>query len=174
MLLEEEDANRYFSTGAIYPVFIPSNQEKGSFSIATIFKPKTFMSRQRYSYTSHTQFPVGIPFVNIHLSNNATTITVPAVVDSGAALNILPYDIGLSLNLNWDNQTYPLDLGGVLTGTQAYAVLLQAEIDSFPRANLAFAWVNKPSTEVRVLLGQVNFFFKSLMFVFMVTKRLLR
>lgn len=116
------------------------------------------MSSHRFTYTPHSQFPVGIPLVSIQLAYDATTITVPAVVDSGSALNILPRDIGLSLNLDWDNQTYPLDLGGILSGTQAYAVLLQAKIEPFPPLKLAFAWINKPSTEVRVLLGQVNFF----------------
>lgn len=116
------------------------------------------MSSQRFSYTPHSQFPVGVPLVSIQLSHDTTTITVPAVVDSGAALNILPYDIGLSLNLDWGNQTHPLDLGGILIGTQAYAVLLQAKIELFPPLKFAFAWINKPSTEVRVLLGQVNFF----------------
>jgi hypothetical protein len=36
--------------------------------------------------------------------------------------------------------------------------LLQAELEPFPPLKLAFAWVQKPSTEVRLLLGQVNFF----------------
>lgn len=43
-------------------------------------------------------------------------------------------------------------------GTQAYAVLLQAELEGSPPVRLAFAWIKKTSTEVRVLLGQVNFF----------------
>lgn len=116
------------------------------------------MSSQRFSYTAHSQFPVGVPLVNIQLSHNTATTTVHAIVDSGAALNILPYDVGISLGLDWDDQTYPLDLGGILTGVQAYAVLLQAEFEPFPPLKLAFAWVNKPSTEVSVLLGQVNFF----------------
>lgn len=116
------------------------------------------MNSQRFPYTPHSQFPVGLPLVDIQLSHKATTITVPAVVDSGAALNILPYDIGLSLNLDWDNQAYALDLGGILTGTQAYAILLQAEIEPFPPLKLAFAWINRPGNEVRTLLGQVNFF----------------
>lgn len=116
------------------------------------------MNSYRFSYTPHPQFPVGIPLINIQLSYNTASVNVPAVVDSGATLNIMPYDIGMALNLNWDNQTFPLDLGGILTGTQAYAVLLQAKIESFPSFKLAFAWINKPSTEVRVLLGQVNFF----------------
>lgn len=116
------------------------------------------MSSRRFSYTPHSQFPVGIPLVNIQLSHHAIAITIPAIVDSGAALNILPYDMGLSLDLNWHNQTNSLDLGGILTGTQAYAVLLQAEIEPFPSLKLAFAWINKPSTEVSTLLGHVNFF----------------
>ncbi|HRQ38263.1 MAG TPA: retroviral-like aspartic protease [Chloroflexota bacterium] len=116
------------------------------------------MSSQRFSYTPHPQFPVGIPLLNLQLTHNATAVTVMAVVDSGAALNILPYDVGKSLNLDWDSQTYPLDLGGILVGTPAYAVLLQAELTDFPPVKLAFAWISKPSTEVRVLLGQVNFF----------------
>lgn len=116
------------------------------------------MSNQRFSYTPHSQFPVGIPLVTIQLSHNSTITTVSAVVDSGAALNILPYDVGMALNLNWDDQTYPLDLGGILTGTRAYAVLLQAKIEPFASLKLAFAWIDKPSTEVHVLLGQVNFF----------------
>ena len=116
------------------------------------------MSSQRFSYAPHPQFPVGVPLVNIKLSHKAETITAPAIVDSGAALNILPYDVGLSLSLDWDTQTYRLDLGGILAGTQAYAVLLQAEVAPFPPLKLAFAWVSKPSTKVRVLLGQVNFF----------------
>lgn len=116
------------------------------------------MNSQRFPYTAHPQFPVGIPLLNIQLAHHSTTITVTAVVDSGAALNILPYDVGKSLNLDWDSQTYPLDLGGVLVGTQAYAVLLQAELEGLPPVKLAFAWIKKPSTEVRVLLGQVNFF----------------
>ncbi|MCA9982157.1 MAG: hypothetical protein KDD89_15035, partial [Anaerolineales bacterium] len=81
------------------------------------------MNSHRFPYTEHPQFPVGLPLVNVRLAHNTTKITVPAVVDSGAALNVLPYDIGLSLGLEWHRQTYPLDLGGMLTGTQAYAVL---------------------------------------------------
>ena len=116
------------------------------------------MNSQRFAYTPHPQFPVGMPLVDFRLFHEGTTITVSAVVDSGSALNVLPYDVGLSLNLDWDSQTYPLDLGGILTDTQAYAVLLQAKLEPFPPVNLAFAWINKASTEIRVLLGQVNFF----------------
>jgi hypothetical protein len=116
------------------------------------------MSRQRFPYTSHPTFPVGIPSITIQLRHETTTIPVSAIVDSGASLNILPYDIGLALNLDWHKQTYPLELEGMLRGVRAYGVLLQAEIAPFPPCRLAFAWLEKPSQQVRVLLGQVNFF----------------
>lgn len=113
---------------------------------------------QRFSYTSHPQFPVGMPLIDIQLSYGSKKLVVPALVDSGAALNILPFDIGTELGLLWDAQTFPIDLSGVITDSQAYAVLLEAQITSMQSTQLAFAWVNKLSSQVRTLLGQVNFF----------------
>jgi hypothetical protein len=98
-----------------------------------------------------------MPIVTLSLTHQERRISVSALVDSGAALNILPYDDGLRLGLNWQAQTFPLDVGGLLN-CPAYAVLLQAQIDPFSPVNLAFAWVEKPSQQVRTLLGQINFF----------------
>ena len=112
----------------------------------------------RFAYTPHPQFPVGMPLVELQLAHASYSIVAPALVDSGAALNILPFDLGLQLGLNWERQTFPLDLGGTLTGAQAYAVLLRVELVPFPPTDLAFAWVSRPMREVRLLLGQVNFF----------------
>lgn len=116
------------------------------------------MKTQRFSYTLNPQIPVGMPLVDIQLSYASKSLMVSALVDSGAALNILPFDIGIALGLVWENQTFPIDIGGVLKGTQAYAVLLDAKIAEVQPTQLAFAWMNKPSSEVRPLLGQVNFF----------------
>ena len=113
---------------------------------------------KRFAYTANPQFPVGMPLINIELSNGSKKLVVSALIDSGAALNILPFDVGLALGLVWEDQTFPIDLGGILTGSQAYAVLLQAQIIDLPPTQLAFAWVSKPSSEIRSLLGQVNFF----------------
>jgi hypothetical protein len=113
---------------------------------------------QSFSYTPHPQFAVGMPLVALQLSHTSYRVAASALVDSGAALNILPFDLGLQLGLDWERQNFPLDLGGILTGAQAYAVLLQAELAPFPPIDLAFAWVSRPMREVRLLLGQVNFF----------------
>lgn len=111
----------------------------------------------RYSYTPHPQFPVGMPLVELQLSHASYSVTVSALVDSGAALNILPFDLGIKLGLDWKRQNFPLDLGGTLTGTQAYAVLLQVQLATFSPIDLAFAWVSRPTPKVQPLLGQVNF-----------------
>ncbi len=99
-----------------------------------------------------------MPLVELQLSHASYSVATSALVDSGAALNILPFDLGLQWGLDWKGQTFPLNLGGTLTGTQAYAVLLRVELAPFPPTDLAFAWVSRPTHEVRLLLGQVNFF----------------
>lgn len=42
------------------------------------------MSSQRYSYTTHPQFQVGMPLVELQLSQAAYKVTASALVDSGA------------------------------------------------------------------------------------------
>ncbi len=70
-------------------------------------------------YTVYTLSPAlpkldsGLPLVEISLSDGDQTVRVPALVDSGASISVLPYDIGLQLGLKWENQKYPiLDAGG--------------------------------------------------------------
>ncbi len=116
------------------------------------------MNARKFKYTRHPRFPGGMPRIEIHLSHGEELISVSALVDSGAAVNILPFDIGLKLGLTWETQTFPLNLEGTLANTQAHAVLLRAELDPFPSVEMAFAWANKPSPEIPMLLGQVNFF----------------
>jgi len=43
-------------------------------------------------------------------------------------------------------------------GAEAYAVLVKSTIEPFASIDLAFAWVNQSSNEIRTLLGQINFF----------------
>lgn len=112
----------------------------------------------RYSYTLHPQLPVGMPLVDLRLSHGNASLGTPALVDSGSALNVLPFDIGSELGLDWETQTVALRMGGALAGTEAYAVLIHVELAPFSAVDLAFAWVARPQSEVRLLLGQVNFF----------------
>lgn len=74
---------------------------------------------QRFPYTPHPQFPVGMSLVEIQLAHASYRVTASTLVDSGAALNILPFNLGLQLGLDWKRQNFPLDLGGTLAGAQA-------------------------------------------------------
>ena len=116
------------------------------------------MKTQRFSYTLMPGFIGGMPFADIQLSHNDRSVSASALIDSGSALNILPLDVGLELGFIWEKQTVPLDLAGALRGSQAYAVLVHVELAPFPSLDLGFAWVNRPAADIRILLGQVNFF----------------
>ncbi|MEN8216956.1 MAG: retropepsin-like aspartic protease [Pseudomonadota bacterium] len=115
----------------------------------------------KYHYTRSPAFPHlrgGLPLIEIALYHGEHKKTVSALVDSGAAMSVLPYDTGLELGLAWEKQTVPVDVGGVLKNTPAYGVLVRGEISHLPPVTLAFAWVHRTSDEIRTILGQMNFF----------------
>jgi hypothetical protein len=69
----------------------------------------------------------------------------------------LPYELGLQLGLNWEDETLSVLLAGNLARFEARAVVVDAQVNSFPIVNLAFAWTQAPN--VPLILGQANFFF---------------
>ncbi|EDN66012.1 conserved hypothetical protein [Beggiatoa sp. PS] len=115
----------------------------------------------KYHYTRSSSFPHlrgGLPLIEIALHHQKHEITISALVDSGAAMSVLPYDTGLELGLIWEEQRVPVDVGGVLKDTPAYGVLVQGKLSPFPPVTLVFAWVHRTSAEIRTILGQMNFF----------------
>lgn len=84
------------------------------------------------------------------------SLAISGLVDSGAAINVLPYAVGEQLGLDWDLETRPVRLSGNLTAVEARAVVLSASVRSFPDVRLAFAWARTDA--IPVVLGQVNFF----------------
>ncbi|MEX2306414.1 MAG: hypothetical protein WD738_02415 [Pirellulales bacterium] len=97
-----------------------------------------------------------LPYVPLTLQRAELSVTVSALVDSGAALNALPYGIGLQPGAVWEEQMIPLRLTGNLAALEARALLLTGTLDRFPSVRLAFAWTR--NNDVPVILGQVNFF----------------
>src|SRR4051812_21994729 len=61
------------------------------------------------------------------------------LVDSGAAVNVLPYSLGVQLGFDWSQQTRSVELSGNLAAVEARVVVLSAEIGHFPPVRLAFA-----------------------------------
>ncbi len=97
-----------------------------------------------------------LPYAPLVLQRGTAKVHIPALVDSGAAVNVLPFQIGLQLGAIWDQQTTKLKLAGNLETSEARALLLDCHVASFPPVRLAFAWTE--NTNVPVLLGQTNFF----------------
>lgn len=97
-----------------------------------------------------------LPYAPIRLEYGGRVISASALVDSGAALNVLPYDLGLQLGADWNQQTVPIKLGGNLAASEARAILLPTSVGDYSPTRLAFAWSR--SNDVPVIFGQVNFF----------------
>ena len=97
-----------------------------------------------------------LPYLPLTLTHGEQEITASALVDSGAALNVLPYNVGLQLGAVWEKQTIPVQLSGNLAESEARALLLTGQIRDVAPVRLAFGWTR--SNNVPVILGQVNFF----------------
>lgn len=118
------------------------------------------MSTQQVRYTKHPQFPglAGMPYVSISLSHQGRSLNVSALVDSGASVSVLPYEIGVQLGLIWEAQTIPAPLWVNVQDAPAWGVVVTGQIDPFRPFPLVFAWTRKSSQDVPILLGQTNFF----------------
>jgi hypothetical protein len=99
-----------------------------------------------------------MPYLPLILSLNGQSVNVEGLLDTGASVNVLPYELGQQLGLIWENETLSLVLSGNLARFEARAVVVEAQVNSFSRVNLAFAWTR--ATAVPLILGQANFFFE--------------
>ncbi|HEV3144823.1 MAG TPA: hypothetical protein VGZ47_13115 [Gemmataceae bacterium] len=84
------------------------------------------------------------------------SLDTSGLVDSGAAINDLPYSLGVQLGFDWAKETRSVALSGNLASVEARVVVLSAVVGSFPPVRLAFAWAQTDA--ISVILGQVNFF----------------
>jgi hypothetical protein len=96
------------------------------------------------------------PFLPIALMNGDRVIMAEGLLDTGAMVNVLPYELGLELGFVWSQQKIPLDLAGNLAQYESRAVVIQAIVGQFEPVQLVFAWTE--ATDIPLLLGQVNFF----------------
>jgi hypothetical protein len=97
-----------------------------------------------------------LPYLPITLSNGSNSVEVMALLDTGASVNVLPYEIGLQLGAIWEQQTVPIQLSGNLTSSEARGLVLSGVVAQFSPILLAFAWSR--STDAPVILGHLNFF----------------
>ena len=94
-----------------------------------------------------------LPFI-LHFENRQ--IDVVGLVDSGATVNVLPYEIGKLLGAAWDDRQATLRLAGNLGNFNAMPLAAMAKIDDLAPVRLVFAWVK--TNNIPLILGQTNFF----------------
>lgn len=72
---------------------------------------------QRFSFTEGIDtfgVPDALPLLPLALSYQNASVQVMALLDTGASVNVLPYDIGLQLGAVWEEQTTVVTLAGNL------------------------------------------------------------
>jgi hypothetical protein len=97
-----------------------------------------------------------LPYLPLTLTYQSRSLPLKGLLDTGASVNVLPYEIGLRLGAVWERQTLSVPLGGNLARFESRALILRATVDRFEHVDLAFAWTldrNAP-----LILGHMNFF----------------
>jgi len=97
-----------------------------------------------------------LPRIPLTIRYNNQQLDVVGLVDSGATVSVLPYEVGLQLGGRWDERRANLRLAGNLGRSQAMPFFVMATIGDFTPVRLAFAWVNVANAPL--ILGQTNFF----------------
>lgn len=97
-----------------------------------------------------------LPFLPLILSRETESTEVLGLADSGATINVLPYQVGLKLGAVWENQTPLFRLSGNLGNYESRGLIVIARIADFEPIKLAFAWTK--AEDIPVILGQTNFF----------------
>ena len=97
-----------------------------------------------------------MPLLPVTLTNGARELAVSGLLDTGAAVNVLPYSVGVQLGFRWEEQRTSIVLSGNLARIPARGVIVTALVEPFSPVRLAFAWTQ--SDQVRLILGQANFF----------------
>jgi hypothetical protein len=112
--------------------------------------------RFRYSTTDPSQDAFdALPRLPLVLRLNSQSVEVIGLVDSGATVNVLPYEVGIRLGATWDDRKAVIRLAGNLGNLNAMPLFVTAQVGEFAPVHLAFAWVQ---SNVPLILGQTNFF----------------
>jgi hypothetical protein len=113
--------------------------------------------RFRYSTTDPMQHESdSLRWLPVVLRVGARAVEAVGLVDSGATVNVLPFELGVELGAEWDDRKAILQVSGSLGRQPAMPLFVIAEIDGLPPARLAFAWLKQNG--VPLIFGQTNFF----------------
>ncbi|MCY3796531.1 MAG: hypothetical protein OXG84_01900 [Chloroflexi bacterium] len=96
------------------------------------------------------------PFLPVSLRTGHHSVQSLALVDSGADMNVMPYDVGIELGGIWDEQQEIVGLSGIAGQVESRAIVVALAIGNWPIINMGFAWTRE--ADVPVILGQISFF----------------
>lgn len=97
-----------------------------------------------------------MPVMPIRLGHGVTWVDADGLVDSRTTVNVLPFELGRQLGLDWASAPPVPLLGGVLARHPARGVVVEGLVAGFPQVRFGFAWSADP--DATLLLGQMNFF----------------
>ena len=93
--------------------------------------------RVKYSTTSPTQDEFdSLPRLALRLSNGHQSVSALGLVDSGATVSVLPYELGVRLGGVWDDRYANLRLTGNLGHQPAMPFFAEAEIVTLLQSGL--------------------------------------
>lgn len=111
----------------------------------------------QYSTTSPAQNEFdSLPRLPLLLRRETQSVEVVGLVDGGATVNVLPYEVSLDLGGIWDDRRAIIQLAGNLGSQSALPFSAIAYIGESPPTELVFAWIRSPNAPL--ILGQTNFF----------------
>lgn len=114
---------------------------------------------QRFSFAERIDSlgrSVIMPYLPLTLSAGGNSVEVTALLDTGASVNVLPYELGLQLGAVWEDQSVQVQLSGNLGRSEAKGLALSGIVVQFDPLLLVFAWTQ--AKDAPVILGHMNFF----------------
>ena len=100
-----------------------------------------------------------MPRLPLTLGLGGQSVEALGLLDTGSAVNVLPFQIGLSLGAVWEEQTTAVPLVGSLGQFEARALIVAAahpQITPDKAVRLVFAWTRLETAPI--IFGQMNFF----------------
>ena len=97
-----------------------------------------------------------LPYLPLTFTYRNHSLLVSGLLDTGASVNVLPYDMGIQLGADWKRQKIPVRLTGNLAQLEARVLIVSAKVGQFAPVRLALAWTQ--ANNIPLILGQVNFF----------------
>ena len=113
--------------------------------------------RFRYSTTDASQNEFdSLPRLPLIIRREGCTVEALGLIDTGATVNVMPYELGLQLGAVWDDSKTIIQLAGNLGSQPATPFFAMVQVADMAPVQLAFAWTKSPNAPL--ILGQTNFF----------------